>query len=117
MAVICCKWQPSRDVAGLALSSDLTGLLARSALQDWARQVPASFLGQTPSGTVLLMVPAYSQARATVQALQDFLQVATRALGVDAAAGVWHLRILGPFRSGTPSEVARELAQAGWPLS
>ena len=91
-------------------------MLARSLLQDWARQVPGSLVGETTGGTLLLLVPASSQAQDTRQALCAVLDRAVQAFGLGSAGG-WALKVIGPLRPGTPAEVAQHLAQAGWPVS
>jgi len=90
--------------------------LVEHALQAWSQRVPGSFCGRTPLGTGLLMVPAWSQARPTARALQAFLDSASRALGAGPGSGSWVLHVIGPLAPGTPAQVQRQLAQAGWPV-
>ena len=79
--------------------------------------MPGSFAGQTHAGAGLLLVPVYSQAQQTVQALQSFMDSAVRAMGVPASAGGWVFRVVGPLAPGGESHVQAQLARAGWPVS
>jgi hypothetical protein len=86
-------------------------------VQGWAQQVPGSFAGHTHAGAGLLLVPVYSQAHETAQALQRFMDSAVRAMWVPASAGAWVFRVVGPLAPGSESHVQAQLARAGWPVS
>lgn len=115
--MITCAWQPARRYQEGSQAPDLAAWLVSSALQQWARQVPGSFWGQTPAGTGLLLVPVHAQAQETAQALRHFLDAAVQALGWGAGEGGWVFRVIGPLVPGSAGQVGRQLAQLGWPIS
>lgn len=116
-AVITCAWQPDEVSLGQGLAREFAHWLVLSCVQGWAQQVPGSFAGHTNTGAGLLLVPVYSQAQETVQALQSFMDSAVRAMGVPASAGGWVFRVVGPLAPGSESHVQAQLARAGWPVS
>lgn len=115
--MITCAWQPAGGHQEGSQAQELAAWLVSSALQQWVRQVPGSFWGQTPAGTGLLLVPIHAQAQETAQALRNFLDAAVQAFGWGAGQGGWVFRVIGPLAPGPARQVGRELAQFGWPIS
>jgi len=116
-AVITCAWQSAAGDREAPQVQELAAWLVSSTLQQWVRQVPGSFWGQTPAGTGLLLVPVHSQAQQTAQVLRNFLDAAVQALGWAGGEGDWGFRVIGPLAPGPAREVRRQLAQLGWPIS
>ena len=106
--MITCAWQPAGRYQEDSQAPDLAAWLVSSALQQWARQVPGSFWGQTP---------VHAQAQETAQALRHFLDAAVQALGWGAGEGGLVFRVIGPLVPGSAGQVGRQLAQLGWPIS
>ena len=115
--MITCAWQPAGGHQEGSQAQELAAWLVSSALQQWVREVPGSFWGQTPAGTGLLLVPVHAQAQETADALHSFLDAAVQALGWGGGEGHWVLRVLRPLAPGPARQVGRQLAKLGWPIN
>jgi hypothetical protein len=115
VAVITCRWEAHALAAHPLQVPELVAASAQACLQGWVQRVTGSFFGRTPGGTWLLLVPVYALAEETEQALDALLHATTKATA--PGAGRWVLRVIGPVQPGTPDQVQRQLAQAGWPVS
>lgn len=115
MAVITCRWETHAPAAHALPAPEVVAAAAQACLQGWVQRVTGSFFGRTPGGTWLLWVPVYALAEETVQALGAMLHATSKAAA--PGAGRWVLHVIGPLQPGTPDQVQRQLAQAGWPVS